>query len=102
MGRHDSSHPDIKGQHSNIVDVQYFRGADCDSDPNLVVANIRETLSVRKQAMQKFDMDRFNLKKLSDVEVNKPYQVKISNRFAALKNFSDGVDIYRVWENIRI
>jgi uncharacterized alkaline shock family protein YloU len=34
------------------------------------------------------------------VKVEEQYQVKISNRFAALKNMYD-VDISRVWENIR-
>jgi hypothetical protein len=31
-----------------------------------------------------FDIERFSLKKLNDVEVKEQYQVKISNRFAAL------------------
>jgi hypothetical protein len=32
------------------------------------------------------DMDRFNLKKLTEGEVNKWYQVRIKNRFSALEN----------------
>ena len=31
----------------------------------------------------------FNLRKLSELEVRKEYQVKVSNRFAALENFLD-------------
>jgi hypothetical protein len=31
-------------------------------------------------------MERFNLKKLHDLEVKEKYQVKISNRFSALEN----------------
>jgi hypothetical protein len=31
-----------------------------------VVAKVRERLAVRKQAAQKFDGERFNLRKLSD------------------------------------
>jgi hypothetical protein len=42
-------------------------------------------------------MQRFYRKKLNDAEV----RVKISNRFAALENFDDNVDINRAWENIR-
>jgi hypothetical protein len=43
---------------------------------------------------------RFNLKKLNDVEVKEEYQIKISNRFAALENLNDyDVDIIRAWEN---
>jgi len=48
-------------------------------------------------------MERFNLKKLSDVEVKEQYLVKTS-RFAALESLDDDndVDINRVWESIRI
>jgi hypothetical protein len=49
--------------HSNILYVRSFRGADCDSDHCLVVAKGRERLAVIKQAAQKFDAERFNLKK---------------------------------------
>jgi hypothetical protein len=49
----------------------------------------------------KFDMDRFNLQRLSDVEVKEQYQVKISNSAAALENSDDDVDINRACEYIR-
>ena len=39
--------------------------------------------------------------KLSKLEVRKQYQIKISNRFAALENLSDSEDINRAWENIK-
>jgi hypothetical protein len=48
-----------------------------------VVAKVRERLAVRKQAAQKFDWGRFNLRKLNDLEVRKQYQIEITNRFAA-------------------
>jgi len=38
-------------------------------------------------------MEIFILKKLNDVEVKEQYQVKISNRFAALENFDDDHDV---------
>ena len=50
---------------------------------------MRERLAVSKRATQKFDMERFNLRKLTDLEVRKQYQIKLSNRFAALENLSD-------------
>jgi hypothetical protein len=42
-----------------------------------VVAKVRERLAVRKQAAQKFDGERFNLRKLNDLEVWKQYQIDI-------------------------
>jgi hypothetical protein len=44
-------------------------------------------------------MDTFNLRKLNVVEVKEQYQVKISNRFAALKNLDDDVDDDYVYIN---
>jgi len=46
-------------------------------------------------------VERFNLRKLSELEVSKQYQTEISNRFAALKNVSDIKDINIAWENIK-
>jgi hypothetical protein len=37
-------------------------------------------------------MWRFNVKKLSELKVRKQYQIKVSNRFAALENISDSED----------
>jgi endonuclease/exonuclease/phosphatase family metal-dependent hydrolase len=39
-----------KRRHSNILDVRSFREADCDTDHYLVVANLREGISVSKRA----------------------------------------------------
>ena len=46
-------------------------------------------------------MERFNLKKLSELEVRKQYQIKISNRFAALYNLYDSKDMNTAWENVK-
>jgi hypothetical protein len=81
--------------------VRSFRGADCDTGHYLVVAKVREILAISKQAAQKFDAERFNLKKLSVLEVRKQYQIKISNRFTVLENLNVSEDINRVWENIK-
>jgi hypothetical protein len=43
-------------------------------------------------AAQNFDVERFNFRKLNEVEVRNWYQVKISNRFAALENLNDSKD----------
>jgi len=67
-----------------------------------VVAKVRERLAVSKQAAQKFDGERFKLRKLNELEVRKQYQIEITNRFAALENLSGGEDIERAWENINL
>ena len=66
-----------------------------------MVAKVRERLTVSKQAAQKFDGERFNLRKLNELDIMKQYQIEITNRFAALENLSDSEDINRAWENIQ-
>jgi len=56
---------------------------------------------VGKQAAQRFDRQRFNLRKLNEPEVREQYQVEITNRFAALENSDDDEDVNRTWENIK-
>jgi hypothetical protein len=46
-----------------------------------VVAKVRERLAVRKQAAQELDVERFNLRKLKELEVKEKYQIEITNRF---------------------
>jgi hypothetical protein len=58
-----------KRRHSNVLYVRSFRGTDCDTDHYLVVAELRERISVSKRARQNFDLERLDLKKLDDVEV---------------------------------
>jgi hypothetical protein len=45
-----------------------------------MAAKLRERLSVIKQVAQKFDMHRFDLRKLNDVEVKEQYQVVIAQQ----------------------
>jgi hypothetical protein len=46
-------------------------------------------------------MERFNLIKRNHIKGKELYQVKISNRFTALENLVDDVDINRAWKIIR-
>ena len=86
--------------YSGVLDVRSFRGADCDTDHYLVFAKVRERLAVGKQAAQRFDGQRFNLRKLNEPEIREQYQIEITNRFAALENVNDDKDVNRTWENI--
>jgi hypothetical protein len=63
-----------------------------------VVANVRESLAVRKQAAQKFDLERFNLRKLNELEDRTQYQTELTNRSAAV---NDNEDINRAWKIIK-
>jgi len=86
---------------SSIFDVQSFRGADFETNHYLVVTKIKARWAVNEQEAQKFDVERFNLRMLNELEVRKRYQIEIANRFAASENLSDGKDINKAWENIK-
>ena len=72
MGRHN----DI--DHKDMV-VKYFTGAECDTDHCLVVAQVRETLSVHKHSAPKFVVEQCSMKKLIEGNVREDYQLKITN-----------------------
>jgi hypothetical protein len=88
-------------RHSNVLDVRSYRPADCDSGHYLVVAKVRQKVAVNKQRSQRFDMERFNLKKLNDVESKQQYCLEVSNRFAALEDVDTEVEINSAWQMIR-
>ena len=52
-------------------------------------------------AAQMFDGERFNLRKLNDLEFRKRNQIEITKRFADLENVNDDEDIDRACENIK-
>jgi len=66
-----------------------------------VIAKVRERLAVGKQAAQRFEWQRFNLRKLNEPEVREHYQIEITNRFADMENLNDDDDVNRTWENIK-
>jgi hypothetical protein len=69
---------------SNVLDVRSFRAADCDSDHYMVVVQVKEKLALNKQRSQRFDMERFNLKKLNEMEGKQKYRAEVSHRITAL------------------
>jgi hypothetical protein len=60
--------------HSRILEVISFTGAECKTDYSLVVEEVRERYAVRKQAAQKFGVERFNPRKLNELEVREECQ----------------------------
>jgi hypothetical protein len=46
-------------------------------------------------------MERFNLKRLNEVEGKEQHRVEISKRFTALENLDTEVDINSAWDTIR-
>jgi hypothetical protein len=65
------------------------------------VAEVTERLALSKQTAHIFHTERFNLKKLNEVEGKEQYRVEMSNNFPAFDNFDAEVDINRTWETIR-
>ena len=65
-----------------------------------MVVKVSERLAVSQQAAQKFNVERFNLRKLNDLDIRKEYQSEITSSLAALKSLSDSEEINRAWENI--
>ena len=44
-----------------------------------MVAKVREILALNKQAAQTFDGERFNLRKLNELDVRKQYEIETTN-----------------------
>jgi hypothetical protein len=88
--------------YSNVLDVRSFRAADCVSDHYLVVAKVRKRLAVNKQRSHSLHTERFNLKKLNNVEGKEQFHVEVSNRFASLEDLDTEVEINNAWETIRV
>jgi hypothetical protein len=66
-----------------------------------VVAKVRDRPAVSKQLPHRFDMERFNLRNLNDVDSKEQFRVEVSRRFAVLEDLNTEVEINTAWETIR-
>jgi hypothetical protein len=66
-------------RHLSVFDVRSFTAADYDTDHYLVVEKVRERLAVIKQRLQRFHVERFNLKNLNEVEGKEKFCFEISD-----------------------
>jgi hypothetical protein len=64
------------------------------------VAKNREKLAVNEQGSHRFNTERFNLKKLNEVDDKEKYRIEVSNRFAALEDSDAEVEINTIWETV--
>jgi hypothetical protein len=64
-------------------------GGDCSPDHYLVIANVRERLSVSKQAAQKFDIERLNLKKLNEMKDEEESSSSVAAAAESFRSLSD-------------
>ncbi|PNF26444.1 hypothetical protein B7P43_G16449, partial [Cryptotermes secundus] len=68
---------------------------------NFVTSKNFTKLAVSRQTTHRFHTERFNLKKINEVEGKEQYCVEISNRFAAMENLETEVDVNKAWETVR-
>jgi macrodomain Ter protein organizer (MatP/YcbG family) len=65
------------------------------------VAKVSDRLAVNKQRLQRFHTERFNLKKLNEVESKEKYCTQVSSMFAALEDLRAEVGINSAWETLK-
>jgi len=66
-----------------------------------MVVKFRKRLVISKQAAQKFDLEIFNLRKISEIKIMQECQINISNRSEDLDNSNDSEDINGVSKNTK-
>jgi lipoate-protein ligase A len=58
-----------------------------------MVAKVRERLAIDIQRSQRFNMERFNLENVNEVEDEKKYCIEVPSRFADLEDLCIEVEI---------
>jgi len=71
--------------HSSILDVHSFWRAGCGTDHYLEVTKVRGRTAISKQAAEKSDVEIFNLRKLSELEIRKKQQCKNLEQVCSLE-----------------
>jgi hypothetical protein len=61
-----------------------------------------DLVGVQEVRWEGFDNERFNLKKLKDVEGKEQFRIEVSNMFAALEDLDTEVEINSAWETITV
>jgi len=65
--QNQADHILIDRWHSSVLDARSFRGTDYDTNHYLVVGKVRQILAVSEQAAQKFEAERFKIRKLNEL-----------------------------------
>jgi hypothetical protein len=81
------------------VNTDIPQGGHCDTDHSLVVAKLQHT-GTKKMSNTKIYVETES-QEINNIESKEQYQAKISNRFRAVENLYDDVDITGAWETIR-
>ena len=92
----------------SLLDVRTKRGADCNSDHNLVIAKFQ--LKLKSIKNENSFREKYNLNKLVNPEVNNEFTLKLTNKFAILTEATDldndttnniTESVETVWEHIK-
>ena len=86
----------------SLLDVRGYRGADIQSDHNLMVAKIHLKLKVTQKNNKPTTHKPLNVEKLNDKETARMFQLELTNRFEALQSeLEPRADVERIWEKLR-
>lgn len=102
-GKHSQiDHILIDARHaSNILDVRSLRGANADSDHNLVRAKIRARISCDAKRNPVLKQTKYNTAKLQEEDIRERYACKISHSIGEIKTYGNN-DIDDDWNACKI